>query len=56
VVIRERSADSVLVEADLAVGEAVVTEGVQTLRPGAEVEVFVPGGDAEARGPEPERG
>jgi RND family efflux transporter MFP subunit len=56
VVIRERNADSVLVEADLAVGEAVVTEGVQTLRPGAEVEVVAPGGAAEARGPEPERG
>jgi RND family efflux transporter MFP subunit len=56
VVIRERNADSVLVEADLAVGEAVVTEGVQTLRPGAEVEVVAPGGAAEARAPEPERG
>jgi len=43
--IRERSADRVLVEADLAVGEPVVTEGVQTLRPGAEVEIVVPGSD-----------
>jgi RND family efflux transporter MFP subunit len=56
VVIRERNADSVLVEAELAVGEDVATEGVQTLRPNAEVEVVVPGGGAEARGPEPERG
>lgn len=49
VVIRERNADSVLVEADLAVGEAVVTEGVQTLRPGAEVRVVTPGGEDGAR-------
>ncbi|WP_245729480.1 efflux RND transporter periplasmic adaptor subunit [Salinihabitans flavidus] len=37
--IRQRNADSVLVEADLAPGEAIVTEGVQNLRPGAAVEV-----------------
>jgi RND family efflux transporter MFP subunit len=49
VIIRERSADRVLVEADLAVGEPVVTEGVQTLRPGAEVEIVVPGGADGAR-------
>lgn len=56
VVIRERNADSVLVEAELAVGEAVVTEGVQTLRPNAEVEVVVPGGEAEARARASEQG
>lgn len=39
VVIRQRNADSVLVEADLEPGEPVVTEGVQTLRPGAEVSI-----------------
>lgn len=37
VTIRQRNADSVIVEGDLAVGDEVVTEGVQTLRPGAEV-------------------
>jgi RND family efflux transporter MFP subunit len=39
VVIRQRDADRVLVEADLAPGEPVVIEGVQTLRPGADVAV-----------------
>lgn len=39
VVIRQRNADSVLVEAELAPGDLVVTEGVQSLRPGSEVEV-----------------
>lgn len=38
VVIRQRNAGSVIVEADLAIGEAVITEGVQSLRPGAEVQ------------------
>ncbi|MGY9049002.1 hypothetical protein P775_13225 [Puniceibacterium antarcticum] len=38
IVIRQRNSDAVLVEADLAPGEQVVTEGLQTLRPGAEVE------------------
>lgn len=42
VVIRQRNADSVLVEADLAPGEQVVTEGVQALRPGAEVRIAAP--------------
>lgn len=37
--IKQRNADSVLVEADLADGTLVVVEGVQSLRPGAEVEV-----------------
>lgn len=42
VTIRQRDADRVLVEADLAPGDAVVTEGVQSLRPGAEVAVANP--------------
>ena len=37
--IRQRNADSVLVKGDLQPGEPVVTEGVQTLRPGAPVEI-----------------
>lgn len=37
--IRQRSADTVLVEAALTPGEQVVVEGVQSLRPGAEVKV-----------------
>lgn len=48
VVIRERSSETVLVEAELAPGELVVTEGVQTLRPGAEVSVVGPEAEAEA--------
>jgi len=43
--IRQRNADSVLVEGDLEPGERVVTEGVQTLRPGADVVIE---GDAAA--------
>lgn len=39
VTIRQRNSDSVLVEAELEDGALVVTEGVQTLRPGAEVEI-----------------
>jgi len=39
VVIRQRNSDSVLVEGDLAPGEPVIIEGVQTLRPGAAVEI-----------------
>lgn len=37
--IRQRNAGTVLVEGDLQPGEPVVIEGVQTLRPGAEVAV-----------------
>lgn len=37
VVIRQRNPDRVLVEGELKAGDAVVIEGVQTLRPGAEV-------------------
>jgi RND family efflux transporter MFP subunit len=39
VTIRQRNADTVLVEGALQPGDSVVTEGVQTLRPGSEVEV-----------------
>jgi RND family efflux transporter MFP subunit len=39
VAIRQRNADAVLVEGAIEVGDEVVTEGVQTLRPGAEVEI-----------------
>jgi RND family efflux transporter MFP subunit len=42
VTIRQRNADSVLVEGALEIGEPVVTEGVQNLRPGAEVRVAEP--------------
>ena len=39
VTIRQRNADDILVEAALEPGESIVTEGVQNLRPGAQVEV-----------------
>jgi RND family efflux transporter MFP subunit len=39
VTIRQRSRDMVLVEGDLAPGDIVVTEGVQSLRDGATVEI-----------------
>ncbi|SDX85609.1 efflux RND transporter periplasmic adaptor subunit [Citreimonas salinaria] len=39
VTIRQRNADSVVVEAALEPGDPVVIEGVQSLRPGADVEV-----------------
>lgn len=39
VTIRQRNAGSVLVEGDLEPGDRLVVEGVQTLRPGAEVSV-----------------
>jgi RND family efflux transporter MFP subunit len=39
IVIRQRNADMVLVEGALEEGDLVVTEGVQTLRPGGVVEV-----------------
>ena len=35
--IRQRNTQAVLVEGDLAEGDPVVIEGVQTLRPGAEI-------------------
>jgi RND family efflux transporter MFP subunit len=39
VTIRQRTNSAVLVEGALEPGDAVITEGVQTLRPGAEVRV-----------------
>ncbi|MFP4405103.1 MAG: efflux RND transporter periplasmic adaptor subunit, partial [Rhodosalinus sp.] len=42
VTIRQRDAGRVLVEGELAPGEPVVTEGVQNLRPGAEVRMAEP--------------
>lgn len=39
--IMQRNSDSVLVSGGLAVGDLIVTEGVQNLRPGAEVELQV---------------
>lgn len=35
----ERNSDAVLVAADLAPGEQVVTEGVQRLRPGSPLQI-----------------
>ncbi|MGQ0565878.1 MAG: efflux RND transporter periplasmic adaptor subunit [Gemmobacter sp.] len=43
----QRNSDAVLVEADLAEGDLVVTEGVQALRPGTDVRV-APGDGASA--------
>ncbi|WP_019956013.1 efflux RND transporter periplasmic adaptor subunit [Yoonia vestfoldensis] len=39
VMIRQRTSDSVIVEGDLAPGDLVIIEGVQTLRPGASVDI-----------------
>ncbi len=50
VTIRQRNADSVLVEGAISPGDAVIIEGVQTLRPGAEV-VIVEGASAQVRAP-----
>jgi RND family efflux transporter MFP subunit len=44
--ILQRDEDAVLVAADLEAGEMVVTEGVQSLRPGAEVTIRATNGDA----------
>ncbi|WP_439522949.1 efflux RND transporter periplasmic adaptor subunit [Marivita sp.] len=41
VMIMQRNSDSVLVSGELSVGDMVVTEGVQNLRSGAEVEIQV---------------
>jgi RND family efflux transporter MFP subunit len=51
VILAQRNADSVLVQAEgLAAGDLVVTEGVQTLRPGADVTVVPQAeGDVSAR-------
>ena len=52
VVIKQRNPDRVLVEGELVEGDEVVIEGVQTLRPGAEIK---PMNDASAaRGSTPE--
>ena len=40
VAIIQRNAETVLVKADLSVGDEIVTEGVQSVRPGAEVNVI----------------
>ncbi|PJF08695.1 efflux RND transporter periplasmic adaptor subunit [Pseudorhodobacter sp. MZDSW-24AT] len=40
--ILQRNADAVLIEADLQPGDLIVTEGVQALRPGADVAVAAP--------------
>lgn len=49
VTIRQRNSDSVLVEGDIAPGDPVIIEGVQTLRPGAPVEIVQSGASALAR-------
>ena len=49
--IMQRNADSVLVRGEIAVGEMVITEGVQLLRPGSEVQVQ--GAEAAADTPRP---
>jgi len=51
VTIRQRNADTVLVDADLDPGDQVVTEGVQTLRPGAAVRIVEPQAAMELCGP-----
>jgi multidrug efflux pump subunit AcrA (membrane-fusion protein) len=40
--ILQRNADAVLIEADLQPGDLVVTDGVQALRPGADVALAAP--------------
>jgi len=50
--ILQRSTDAVLVDAAFAAGDAVVTEGVQTLREGAEVTVLPAAGTAGAAAPD----
>lgn len=52
--IRQRNADNILVEAALTPGEPIVTEGVQNLRPGTEVEIANPS-EAAAAGAAPAR-
>jgi RND family efflux transporter MFP subunit len=49
--ILQRSTDAVLIDAAFAPGDAVVTEGVQTLREGAEVTVLPAAGTAGAAAP-----
>ncbi len=51
IMIQQRNSDTVLVGGGLEVGEQVVTEGMQNLRPGTEVTVS--GDDAALKGPAP---
>ncbi|AZQ66679.1 efflux RND transporter periplasmic adaptor subunit [Silicimonas algicola] len=51
IMIQQRNSDTVLVGGGLEVGEQVVTEGMQNLRPGTEVTVL--GDDAALKGPAP---
>jgi RND family efflux transporter MFP subunit len=53
VTIRQRNSDSVLVEGAVSPGDLVIIEGVQTLRPGSEVQI-VTGAAAQARAPSDE--
>lgn len=58
VAIIQRNSDSVLVKADLATGDEVVTEGVQSVRPGAAVNIISgsrqpEGKQGQAASPEP---
>ncbi|MFN7268877.1 MAG: efflux RND transporter periplasmic adaptor subunit [Cereibacter sp.] len=46
--IQQRNSDAVLVDGDFQPGDLVVTEGVQALRPGAEVQLAPPDGAAPA--------
>lgn len=46
--IQQRTSDAVLVDGDFQPGDLVVTEGVQALRPGAEVQLAPPDGAAPA--------
>lgn len=49
VTIRQRNSDSVLIEGDVTPGDAVIIEGLQSLRPGAAIEI-VAGSSAQADG------
>jgi RND family efflux transporter MFP subunit len=53
VAIRQRNSDDILVEADLAPGDMIVTEGLQSLRPGAEVVIANPAKTATTPPPTP---
>lgn len=52
----QRNSDAVLVEAELASGDLVVTQGMQSLRPGAEVRLAPADGAEAALTPKPIRG
>jgi RND family efflux transporter MFP subunit len=54
VIIRQRTNDSVIVEGDLSPGDLVVIEGVQTLRPGATLDIV--SGDGLRDGPTAQSG